>query len=60
MAKIVVLVAFSLLASAATAAAERAWVLWTQFTEAETGEPDRTTLNPTWSRIRTRCSAFTE
>jgi hypothetical protein len=42
-----VIVALSLLSSAAMASAERAWVLWTHFTEAETGKPDRTTLNPT-------------
>ena len=39
-----VIVALSLLSLAATASAERAWVLWTQFTEAETGKPDRTIL----------------
>jgi hypothetical protein len=42
-----VIASLFLLASAASAYAERAWVLWTQFTEAETGEPDRTSLNPT-------------
>jgi len=42
-----VIFALSLVSSAAMASAERAWVLWTHFTEAETGKPDRTTLNPT-------------
>ena len=42
-----VIASLILLASASSAYAERAWVLWTRFTEAETGEPDRTTLNPT-------------
>lgn len=41
-----VIASLFLLASAASAYAERAWVLWTRFTKAETGEPDRTTLNP--------------
>jgi hypothetical protein len=39
-----VIASLFLLASAASVYAESAWVLWTQFTEAETGEPDRTTL----------------
>ena len=34
-----VIASLFLLASAASVYAERAWVLWTQFTEAETGEP---------------------
>jgi hypothetical protein len=53
-----VIVALSLLSSAAMASAERAWVLWTHFTEAETGKPDRTTLDPTSAfESKTECDA---
>ena len=52
------IVALSLLSSAAMASAERAWVLWTHFTEAETGKPDRTTLDPTSAfESKTECDA---
>src|SRR4029453_14522185 len=56
-----VVVALSLLSLAARASAERAWALWTQFTEAETGKPDRTILRPTSAfESMTECDAARE